>query len=146
MNKNNTQDINKIIKSTVGAVFHTRQSLVEMMLGLPPLCSVNQLNKVKHYLKINMIDWKEDRLRDLIKKEFQNKEISEIQHSTRQVFQFLKWKVRNYPNGITENDTQIIQSSHLEEFFSLSTKACKYRNEMMNKYPEFMWQKTIKNE
>ena len=144
MNRNNIQDINslfyKIIKSTVGAVFNTRQSLVAMMLGLPPLCSVNKINKVKHYLKINMTSLKEDRLRDLIKKELQKKQMNEVHHSTRQVFQFLKWKLRYYPNGLTENDVQIIQSTHLVEFFSLSPKACKYTKDIMNKYQEFIWQ------
>ena len=72
--------------------------------------------------------------------------MNEVHHSTRQVFQFLKWKLRYYPNGLTENDVQIIQSTHLVEFFSLSPKACKYTKDIMNKYQEFIWHKIIQNE
>ena len=150
INTRNIEDINslfyKIIKSIVGAVFNIRQSYAEMILGLPPLCSVNEVNKIKHYLKINMTRLDEDRLRDFVKCELHINETSEVHHSMRLVFKFLRWKVQNYPKGISPDDKHIIQSGLFSQYFSLSTNSCKYTKEMMYKYQEYLWQKIIQNE
>ena len=44
----------KIIKATVGAVFNIKLSLGELILGLPPLETLNQIHQIKHYLKIGL--------------------------------------------------------------------------------------------
>ena len=89
INQQNMKEINslyyKIIKSTIGAVFNIRQSYAEIILGLPPINIVNELNKIKHYLKLNMTQIPEDRLRGFIIEELQNSQ-STVHHTVRQVF------------------------------------------------------------
>ncbi len=56
MNIVNTKEINglwyKISKSAVGAVFNVHQSILEVILGIPPLLVTNRINTTKHYLKM----------------------------------------------------------------------------------------------
>ena len=52
----NMKEINslyyKILKSTIGSVFNIRQEFAEVILGLPPIDIVNQVNKIKHLVEI----------------------------------------------------------------------------------------------
>ena len=151
INNKNMKDINslyyKILKSTVGAVFNIRQSYAEIILGLPPINIVNEINKVKHYLKVHMTQIPEDRLRDLIESELQNNnQGSAVCYSIRQVFKFLKWKLQNYPESISEGDENIIDSRSLEGFFKISPGSCKYTKAIVVKYTEFLWKNSLRNE
>ena len=150
INKKNMADINslfyKIMKSAVGAVLNIRRSYAELILGLPPIHIVNKINKIKHYLKINMTNLPEDRLRDLIKIEIENNPTSETSHSIREVFKFLNWKIKNYPDSVNNQDKDIINNNMIQNFFSISPEVCKYSKAIITKYTEFLWKKTLQNE
>ena len=149
MNEHNLKDINslyyKMIKSTIGAVLNIRQTHAEIILGLPPLSIVTELNRVKHYLKINMTQLPQDRLRCLIKKELSQNAPNCVSHSIKQVFRFLNWKLVNYPDKIETVDVQIIENMDLEKFFEVSPDSCKYSKSMILKYSEYLWLKSTKN-
>ena len=53
----------KIIKSAVGAVFNVRKSLIETIVGVPPITITNRINTVKHFLKLNIFNIPHDPLR-----------------------------------------------------------------------------------
>ena len=150
INHHNIKEINslyyKIIKSAVGAVFNIRQSFAEVILGLPPIQVVNEVNKVKHLLKINMTQIPEDRLRELLKFQLKENQIPSTIQSARQVFKFLYWKLQNYPKSITEDDETIIRNHSLEELFSINPASCKYTKDMMRKYTEHLWRASLQNE
>ena len=149
MSKENMKDINtlyyKIIKAAIGAVFNIRQTFAEIILGIAPLSITNDINQIKHILKLNMTQIPEDRLRKLIEEEIQNNE-SKVNYVIRQVFKFLKWKLLNRPDDITHNDQVIIQSGNLEQYFKLSPNTCKYTKTMMTNYTEYLWNNKVKNE
>ena len=148
-NENNIKNINslyyKILKATVGAVFNVRQSFLEIILGIPPINITNDVNQIKHLLKLNLTQIPEDRLRRLVEEELQENG-SKVNHSIRQVFKFLKWKLINYPNSIPYNDKVIIQAGNLEEYFNLSLNTCKYTKTIMTHYTEYLWNSKVKNE
>ena len=150
INQHNMKEINslyyKILKSTVGAVLNIRQTYAEVILGLPPINIVNEINKVKHYLKVNMTKLPEDRLRDLIQREIENNPRSQVYHSIRLVFKYLKWKLHNYPDSVDDSDTVIIDSGNIEEFFNISPETCKYTKGNIVKYTEYMWKRSVQNE
>ena len=150
MNEHNLKDINclyyKMIKSTIGAVLNIKQTHAEIILGLPPLNIVTELNRVKHYLKINMTQLPQDRLRRVIKKELSHNVTNFTSNAIKQVFRFLKWKLLNYPEKIETEDVQIIENMDLKNFFEISTDSCKYSKSMMVKYSEYLWLKSTKNQ
>ena len=149
-NQQNLKEINslyyKMVKSSIGAVLDIKQSYAEAILGLPPLNIVNEVNKIKHYLKINMTRLPEDKLRELIKSEILQDTGNSVTHSIRQVFKYLKWKLINYPRTIQEADIDIIENGRVEEFFSISLNTCKYTKDIMTKYTEYVWKKSLKNQ
>ena len=150
INHRNMKEINslyyKILKSTVGAVFNIRQSYAEIILGLPPIKVVTEINKVKHNLKIHMAQIPEDRLRDLVEIELRSNQGSAAYHSIRQVFKYLKWKLQKYPESIADRDKDIIYSGNIEEFFNISTESCKYTKAIIVNYTEYLWKNAIQNE
>ena len=150
INHRNMKEINslyyKILKSTVGAVFNIRQSYAEIILGLPPIKVVTEINKVKHNLKIHMAQIPEDRLRDLVEIELRSNQGSAAYHSIRQVFKYLKWKLQKYPESIADGDKDIIYSGNIEEFFNISTESCKYTKAIIVNYTEYLWKNAIQNE
>ena len=136
----------KILKSTVGAVFNIRQSLAEIILGIPPLHITLEMNRVKHYLKLQMSQIPEDRLKDFIRIELACEQASDVHRSIKQVLAFLKWKSRFYPGSVNEEDKLKIESGKIEEFLNLSPETCKYTKAIVNKFIEHKWQKCIQNE
>ena len=150
MNPQNLKEINslyyKMIKSTIGAVLNIKQNYAEIILGLPPLNIVTELNKIKHYLKLNMTQLPEDKLRELIRKEMLNDPHNATSHSIKQVWKYLKWKLENYPESIEQEDVQIIQNGELANFFNISPKSCKYTKNHIIKFTEYLWKKSIQNQ
>ena len=152
INERTMNDINKlwykIIKTTIGAVFNIRLSLGETILGLPPLQTVNSINMIKHYLKLNIRKLEEDRLKDLILSclSDQNKMPAELYTALRKVFKYLKWKAKWYPDAFNAEDAEIVNANKMENFFQLSSDACKYTKGMMKKYTELMWTERLKFE
>lgn len=152
MNSKNTKDVEqlwyKILKSAIGATFHIKQSIAEIILGLPPLALQNKINQVKHYLKINIKPAIEDRLREYMQGCFSNlyPTPTELKNSMKEVMKFLSWKARLYPNDFTEEDRIIVESQNLAMYFNLSSKACSYTKQAITKYTESLWFKSVKNE
>ena len=151
MNKKNMKDINslyyKILKSTVGAVFNVRQSITEVILGLPPIYTQNKVNQIKHYLKININNVPLDRLKGNIQDISSSNYIpAELYNSLRSVYKFLRWKIRLKPDLFTNEDQTIIQENDISKFHLLSTSSCKYSKDLMKKYTELMWEDSLRNE
>ena len=138
----------KIIKSAVGAVFNVRQSLLEIILGLPPLDLQNLMNKIKHFLKLNIRPAREDRLREFIQKCLSNQHLipTELNEAIKEVYKFLNWKLQHYAKHFNEKDTDIITSQNYSLFFQLSSKSCSYTKLAISNYLETLWYKKIKNE
>ena len=131
MNPQNLAEINslyyKMIKSSIDcAVLNIKQNYAEIILGLPPLNIVTEVNKIKHYLKLNMTQLPQDKLREQITKEMLYNNHNAISYSMRQVWKYLKWKSENYPESIEKEDIQIIQNGEPSDFFYISPKSCKY--------------------
>ena len=153
INRRTMKDIDmlwyKIVKTTIGAVFNIRLSIGEAILGLAPLQIVNTINRIKHHLKLNIRKLEEDRLKEFILSclnDADNKMPAELYTSLRKVFKYLKWKVQCYPDTFNLEDVEIITATKMENFFDLSTKACKYTKSMMQKYTEHMWTESLKFE
>ena len=150
INKLNMIEINKlfykILKSTVGAVFNIRQSLAEIILGIPPLHITIEMNRIKHYLKLQMSQIPEDRLKEYIRKELTSGQTGEVHRSMKQVQAFLKWKSRLYPDCVNEDDKLKIESGLNEELLDVTPETCKYTKGMVNKFIEYKWQRSIQNE
>ena len=135
-----------ITKSAVGAVFNVRQSVLEVILGLPPLDLQNLLNKIKHFLKLNIRPAMEDRLREFIQECFSSQHLvpAELKEAMKEVYKFLHWKSQNYAKDFNENDINIIQSLDYSHFFHLSSKSCNYTKQAISNYIEGLWHKKIK--
>ena len=136
----------RMMKSTVGAVFNISQVSAEIIIGIPPLLVLNKINKIKHYLKLNINDKSHDRLTQLIKKSASStKPLVEISVALKETFQFLQWKMQNYPRNIQANDAEIINTNSMELFFNISPEACAYSKNMMTAYTEYLWKKVVDN-
>ena len=139
----------KIVKSTVGAVFNIRLSIAEVILGLPPLRIMNTTNQIKHYLKINIRKVEADRLRDFIEScssDVQNKMPADLYTALRKVFKYLKWKSLKYTNTVNAKDLGIISENNIDKFCELSSSACKYTKDMIQRYTEYLWKESLKYE
>ena len=134
----------KIIKAAVGAVFNIKQALAEVILGLPPLLLVNGINKIKHYLKLNIFKTKWDQLRDDLQQLTVESDI--MKRELAPVYKFLNWKVKNYPSKFTDSDIGTIISKNIAKFTELSSNSCSYSKGMIQKYTEVVWQSTINNQ
>ena len=66
----NIKDINQlwyhIIKSITGAVLNVKQSIAEIILGMPPILIQTKMNSIKHFLKIVNQPVQNDRYREFI--------------------------------------------------------------------------------
>ena len=152
MNRRNMKDINsllyKILKTTVGAIFNVRQSISEVILGLPPVHIQNQVNQIKHYLKIIINDVPEDQLISTIKDSLASPIQSPVELTTaiKSVYKFLSWKARKKPEQFSEEDTVIINQKDMTKFHLLSRDSCKYTRDLMKKYTESLWNDSLRNE
>ena len=143
-----TSEINKlwykIVKAAVGAVFNIKQALAEVILGLPPLLLINGINKIKHYLKLNIVKTKWDQLRDDIQQLTTESDIMKLELGP--TFKFLQWKIKNYPTKFTDSDIATITSKNATKYIELSSNSCSYTKRMIEKYTESLWQSTINNQ
>ena len=149
LNRETMRDISKLwykmIKSTVGAVFNVRLSIAEVILGLPPPETVNTVNQIKHYLKLNIRKIDEDKLKEHILRYLTDeyKMPVELKVCLRNVFKYLKWKINQYPQTFNQADASIVNNSRMDCFFNLSSKSCKYTKSMMTKYTEHLWSQKL---
>ena len=153
MNKENLGKINKlwykILKSITGAVYNIKQEVAEIILGLPPLEVQNEINEVKHFLKLNFNITPDDRFREFLSKEYNHEEKSPliIHHKLKKVFDFLTWKTENYEEHFTPDDLHIIQQRHYGYFLDLTPKSCSYNKNMISKYTEkILWKTVLRNQ
>ena len=154
INKHSMEEINKlyyqIMKATIGSVFNIRHSLAEIILGIPPISILNTTNLIKHYLKIILNDSPGDKLKDFLTEELESetdmRSRSVVYHPIKQVMKFLNWKIKVYPESVSEIDKQKIETKNVEEFLHLDQNSCKYTKSMMDKYVEHMWKSSVQNE
>lgn len=149
MRINNMDDINrlwyKVLKSSVGAVLNVRQDIAEVILGIPPISTMNKISRIKHCLKLACNDTADDRLTEFFKTHLNNQDCPQLTEAIKDVFQFLKWKLTPHPEAFTDGDIQIIENRNYTDFFLLSEPAASYNKLSMKQYTEHVWQLTLKN-
>ena len=152
INKNNLQNIKslwyKILKATVGATFNISAALAEVILGLPPIDIQVQINRIKHLLKLNIAEIKEDRLKEFILDTYDHSSKTPVTIHTqfKQLYQFLNWKLQEQPSKFTEQDIEIITNLRYDKYFDLTPKSCGYTQALMKNYTEILWNKVLKNQ
>ena len=152
MTPRNMKEINKfyykMLKSTVGAVFNVKQSLCEIILGIPPIHIQNQINKLKHYLKININKHPDDQLQIFITSNTSsaNNTLVDLKIALKQVFKFLQWKLEFRAEHFTDEDKEIIHHRDQTKFCMLSDKCCSYTKSDIKKYTELLWLESVRNE
>ena len=139
---------NKLIKSSVGAVFNIQTNIGEVILGVPPLSIHTTTNRIKHFLKLNINQSPEDQLKKFVKKSANNNRIQlvEVKNSLKDAFKFLKWKKQEWPNHFNDKDQLIVQNHDNGKFCELSLKACSYTKAMIKKYVEKIWFEKLSNQ
>ena len=151
MNRRNMKDINTlyytILKSTIGAVFNVRQSIIEIILGLPPLNIQNKVNQIKHHLKILINEVPDDPLLETIQNITASNSIPADMHNMfRSVYKFLRWKLQSKPEDFSQEDQIIIQESDFTKFHLLSSSCGLYSKQLIKNYTELLWTASIENE
>ena len=105
----------KVIKTSIGATFNVKTEICEIILGLPPLELFNEVNTIKHFMKLNIKKSNNDPLRDSMLSflEFSGHSCSILQSHLLSAFKFLQWKLRHHAVSFTTVD----QCSHKADFF-----------------------------
>ena len=114
-------------------MFHVSQVNTEAILGLPPFWIVIKVNSVKHYLKMigNQPETYKDSLILYTQEETTLKKNSTIVSQTKEVFQYMKWKLAVAPEDLSELDKDIVYRSDTDRFQDLSMEGCKYSRYIM---------------
>ena len=153
MTVDNMKDINKlwyhILKSTTGAVLNVNQSILEIILGIPPLTITTTVNGIKHLLKIINQPTENDRYREFLTSTYDSadKSPSTLHKKYKDLFKFLDWKVRHYPSHFSQDDQTIVNNKNFSAFLKLSEKSCSYTKDMMKRYTDtVLWQSAIRNQ
>ena len=145
---NNLRDIEKLwyktIKAAIGAVFNVKQTLAEVIIGLPPLMITNSINKVKHYLKLNIQKTLGDQSRADLSEGDNNSFV--MKNELKSTYKFLQWKLDKYDSHFNEQDKGILQSRDTIRFTELSSHSCKYSKKIIQCYVEELWQKQVNNQ
>ena len=148
MRQDNMVDINrlwyKLLKSSVGAVLNVRLDIAEVILGIPPIQTMNKISRIKHCLKLAGNATPGDRLVEFFKAHLILQDCRQLTEAMKDVYQFLQWKLSAYPKLFTYCDIQIIHSRSYSDFFSLSDVAS-YNKSSMTQYTEHVWQLSLKN-
>lgn len=154
MNSRNTTELEKlwykIMKAATGATFNLRKSVAEVIIGIPPIAIQNQINKTKHYLKLNISRAEEDRLREFILESYSRQDIAtvpvELRSSFKDLFKFLSWKLEEIPSDFSMQDRDIVENNKFEEYFELTKQSCRYTKDMISKFTEKLWYSAVRNE
>ena len=150
MNNHNMKDINhlyyKLLKTTIGPVFNIRQSIAEIILGLPPILIQNKINQIKHYLKVVINDVPHDPLKNTIRKISLHNPSPDLLIPLRSVFKFLKWKILIKPEDFSEDDINIISQNNFSSFHLLTPSSCSYTKTIITRYTELLWEDSLRNE
>ena len=133
----------KFLKRQLGpSIFNVNQSILEVILGIPPLLTQKHIITLKHYLKATLTDRTTDLYMAFIMEECSSAN-PEVTSNIKNVFKYLEWKLKIIPDCFNEEDKNVIGERRYDKFDSLSVSACSYSVETMNQYTEFIWQKTI---
>ena len=144
----------RINKTTIGAVFNVNSRLSELILGTPPIEILNNMNVIKHFLKIIMVakQYPKDNSKDCLFMYIKSLCLSESISSAlyRQLklsYEFLKWKFKCTPEHFTAADKQIISELEYSSYHLLSAKSCtySYTKQMFKQFLEIHWQKSTTN-
>lgn len=127
----------KMAKTSVGAIFNVSPSLLEVILGVPPLQVQNRVIAIKHYLKTVVHVSRNDYHLDFIGHEICNSN-PEVLMIIRDVFKFLEWKLSTMDSGFSSLDRDIISTMDQQRFIQLSESSCSYNKVMMQKFTEFL--------
>ena len=137
----------KILKTSIGAVFNVSMAVAEVILGLPPLEIQTKINRIKHFLKLNILPNPGDLYTQTIMNIYNsdNKSPPILHNSLKEVYHFLNWKLKQHPKDFTDSDKTIICLSKFDNFDQLSIKACSYTPSIINNYTEKLWSSTLVN-
>ena len=137
----------KIVKTSIGAILNVSLAVAEIILGLPPLEIQTKINRIKHFLKLNIHPSPDDLYKQTIKNSYDPhcKSPPLLHNSLKEVFQFLDWKLEHFPLQFSDSDKNIISSSAFDRFGELSVKSCSYTPTIINRYTENLWSNSLKN-
>ena len=137
----------KILKSSIGAVLNISVVVAEVILGLPPLDLQTKINRIKHFLKLNILPIPGDKYLQTIKSIYDSSKRSPpiLHTSLKEVFHFLSWKLKHYPSDFTGSDKTIITTSNFISYGDLSRKACSYTPSVIKSYTELLWSSSLIN-
>ena len=76
----------------------------------------------------------------------ENKSPIELINNFKEVFKFLRWKLVNYPQHFTDNDLDIVRNGEISTYFDITSKSTSYTKDMMLRYTEVLWHKSLINE
>ena len=146
MTENNMSEIErlwgKIAKTAVGAIFNVNHSILEVILGVPPLQIQNQVYKIKHYLKAITVETGSSNYLKFIVAECRNNN-PVVSNNIRTVFKFLDWRIHGIRNKFSASDCDIINNRDIDSFGMLSASCCIYTKKMMTDYTESIWQESV---
>ena len=144
MDRKNVSNINKlwytVLKTSLGATFNVKLELCEIILGLPPIDISDEIQGVKHFLKLNLISTDDDPLRFLIWELSTFGNCSALQAHLLNSFKFLKWKLSHHSDEVNAKDCQIFFTTSLCSFIEFSSKCCSYTKNIIKLYTEYVWQ------
>ena len=114
---------------------------------MPPLDIQTKVNRIKHFLKLNIHPSPDDKYKLTIKDSYDpnGKSPPILHNSLKEVFQFLNWKFKHYPLQFSDSDNEIISSSSFHRYGDLSIKSCSYTKTIINGYTESLWSSHLKN-
>ena len=139
----------RILKAIIGAVLNIKYSIAEIILGIPPISIQNKVNRLKHFLKLNNQPIENDRYKEFLESAF-NSETNPPTVITRiykDLFKFLEWKIKKYPNQFNSEDLMIINNKNYARFLHLSQQSCRYTKGMITSYTDtVLWLPKIQNQ
>ena len=135
----------KLLKTSIGAVFNISQIKAEIILGIPPLKILNRVNTTKHYLKINIFQQPDDKLKKTITDNLLLgwKANPILRNEIKDLFNFLEWSADKSPDKFTDEDRKILSSREYGKFGKLSAKSCSYNKDQITSYTEHIWQSSL---
>ena len=149
--KENSVDINqlfyRILKAITGAVLNIDHNIAELILGIPPLSVQTKIHSIKHFLKINSTPVSNDVYKTFLNHSYDEstKSPSVIHSKLKEVYDFLVWKEKLYPQHFTNEDRNISLNRKYKDFSQLSEKCCYYTRNMINKFTQEIWSRSSQN-
>ena len=136
------------MKAILGAVLNIKNTIAELLLGIPPLEIQTKIHCIKHFLKINNTPVQSDSYRKFLIDAYdhETKTPKAIFRKYKDVYEFLEWKLASYPSHFNNEDKYIVINKEYNKFPEFSEKSCSYTQNMMKKYTEILWSSTMKNQ